>query len=180
MPSSLTRVLSSALGFSPCPPVSVFGTVSTDVISAGAFLGSMGSTSLWGQCPLLITFRGSRRSVCGRRPPRSPPYRLERRARRPLATMALAYPSSSPLRHIPHWCRNISLLPITYAFRPRLRGRLTLGRLALPRKPWAFGEGGFSPPLSLLTPALSLPCPSTAPHGTASRQGTLPYRSGAP
>ena len=29
MPSSFTRVLSSALGFSPCPPVSVCGTVST-------------------------------------------------------------------------------------------------------------------------------------------------------
>ena len=27
LPSSLTRVLSSALGFSPCPPVSVWGTV---------------------------------------------------------------------------------------------------------------------------------------------------------
>src|SRR5690606_39627896 len=28
LPSSFTRVLSSALGFSPCPPVSVSGTVS--------------------------------------------------------------------------------------------------------------------------------------------------------
>ena len=27
LPSSFTRVLSSALGFSPCPPVSVWGTV---------------------------------------------------------------------------------------------------------------------------------------------------------
>nr|ADI18282.1 hypothetical protein [uncultured Chromatiales bacterium HF0200_41F04] len=27
MPSSFTRVLSSALGYSPCPPVSVWGTV---------------------------------------------------------------------------------------------------------------------------------------------------------
>ena len=26
MPSSFTRVVSSALGFSPCPPVSVWGT----------------------------------------------------------------------------------------------------------------------------------------------------------
>jgi hypothetical protein len=30
--------------------------------------------------------------------------------------------------------------PIDYAFQPRLRGRLTLGRLPLPRKPRAFGE----------------------------------------
>ena len=39
-----------------------------------------------------------------------------------------------------HWYRNINLFPIDYAFPPRLRGRLTLSRLALPRKPWAFGE----------------------------------------
>ena len=38
------------------------------------------------------------------------------------------------------WCRNINLLSITYAFRPRLRDRLTLGRLTLPRKPWTHGE----------------------------------------
>ena len=37
------------------------------------------------------------------------------------------------------WYRNINLLAIGYAFRPRLRSRLTLGRLALPRNPWAFG-----------------------------------------
>src|SRR4029077_14902549 len=35
----------------------------------------------------------------------------------------------------PRWCRNINLLPIAYAFRPRLRHRLTLSRLPLPRKP---------------------------------------------
>ena len=38
------------------------------------------------------------------------------------------------------WLRNIDLIPIDYAFRPRLRGRLTLRRLALRRNPWAFGE----------------------------------------
>ena len=35
--------------------------------------------------------------------------------------------------------RNINLIPIDYAFRPRLRGRLTLGGLTWPRKPWTFG-----------------------------------------
>ena len=38
------------------------------------------------------------------------------------------------------WCRNIYLLPIDYAFQPRLRGRLTLRRLALRRNPWSFGD----------------------------------------
>ncbi len=42
LPSSLTWVLSSALGFSPRPPVSVCGTV-TDQPLLEAFLGSMGS-----------------------------------------------------------------------------------------------------------------------------------------
>ena len=40
--SSLTNVLSSALGFSPHPPVSVYGTVNL-YTSPAAFLGSMGS-----------------------------------------------------------------------------------------------------------------------------------------
>jgi hypothetical protein len=40
--SSLTRVLSSALGFSPRPPESVCGT-DTSLAPRGAFLGSMGS-----------------------------------------------------------------------------------------------------------------------------------------
>ena len=35
--------------------------------------------------------------------------------------------------------RNLNLLSIDYAFRPRLRSRLTRGRSALPRKPWIFG-----------------------------------------
>ena len=39
------------------------------------------------------------------------------------------------------WYRNINLLSIAYAFRPRLRSRLTLSRLALLRNPWAFGGG---------------------------------------
>ena len=43
------------------------------------------------------------------------------------------------------WYRNINLFSIAYAFRPRLRDRLTLSRLALLRKPWAFGERVFHP-----------------------------------
>ena len=39
-----------------------------------------------------------------------------------------------------NWPRNINLVPIDYAFRPHLRGRLTLRRLALRRNPWTFGE----------------------------------------
>ena len=38
------------------------------------------------------------------------------------------------------WCRNVGLLSIAYAFRPRLRVRLTLSGLTFLRKPWVFGE----------------------------------------
>ena len=43
------------------------------------------------------------------------------------------------------WYWNINQLCIDYAFRPRLSSRLTLGGLAFPRNPWAFG-GGVSHP----------------------------------
>ena len=36
--------------------------------------------------------------------------------------------------------RNIDLSSIGYAFRPRLRVRLTLGGFTVPRKPWVCGE----------------------------------------
>ena len=36
--------------------------------------------------------------------------------------------------------RNINRVPIDYAFRPRLRGRLTLRGLTLRRNPWTFGD----------------------------------------
>ena len=38
---------------------------------------------------------------------------------------------------------NIHPVPIDYAFRPRLRGRLTLRRLTLRRNPWTFGDSVF-------------------------------------
>ena len=40
-----------------------------------------------------------------------------------------------------HWLTNIHVIPIDYAFRPRLRDRLTLLRLTLSRNPWTFGGG---------------------------------------
>ena len=67
------------------------------------------------------------------------------------------------------WYRNINRLCIDYAFRPRLSSRLTLGGLAFPRNPWAFG-GGVSHP-SLATHACILTRPrSTTVHTAASLQ----------
>ena len=52
----------------------------------------------------------------------------------PIRLNNLRYPSLT-LR-----LRNINLIPIAYAFRPRLRGRLTLRGLALRRNPWTLSE----------------------------------------
>ena len=64
---------------------------------------------------------------------------------RPPCTLGLSLPVDSQpdiLRHsiAPiHKYRNINLLSIDYAFRPRLRFRLTPGGRACPGKPWTFG-----------------------------------------
>src|SRR3712207_4628955 len=41
--------------------------------------------------------------------------------------------------------RNINPISIIYAFRPRLRSRLTLPGRAVCRNPWAYGEGDSHP-----------------------------------
>ena len=58
-------------------------------------------------------------------------------AKRPLQSDKEEQPSQSVTSI---WPGNINPVPIDYAFRPRLRGRLTLLRLALSRNPWTFGE----------------------------------------
>ena len=66
-----------------------------------------------------------------------PPTGLNRDIQHP-ADLPFSVPPSLITHH--RWCRNINLFSITYAFRPRLRDRLTLSRLPLPRKPWTYGE----------------------------------------
>ncbi len=61
-------------------------------------------------------------------------------------------------------CRNLHLLSIGYALRPRLRSRLTQGRSALPWKPWIFGRKDSHLPLATHSGILS------------SRSSTAPYR----
>ena len=67
------------------------------------------------------------------------------------------FPGTAPLQHqsnkVLQFVRsvtttrptNINVVPIDYAFLPRLRGRLTLLRLTLSRNPWSFGEGVSHP-----------------------------------
>ena len=100
MPSSFNTLLSSALVYSTCPPVSVSGTV----YNGGAISWNLFAAST-----------------------------------NPIRTNDLRDPS-----HITRY-RNINLFPIDYPLRARLRGRLTLRRLALRRNPWSFGERASHP-----------------------------------
>ena len=74
-----------------------------------------------------------------------PPTDLDRHFRPPADLSLLRHPFAS--WSSPQWCRNIDLLSIGYAFRPRLRVRLTLSGLTFLRKPWVFG-GRVSRPSS--------------------------------
>ena len=130
LPSSLTWVLSSALGFSPRPPESVCGTVPYPSTQYAAFLGSMGSLTLLGKA------HRRRFSALGPRfIPTVPAYELEPPLPHGGSATLLRPCSAHSGRH-----GNINPFPITYASRPRLRGRLTLRGLPLRRKPWAYGE----------------------------------------
>src|SRR6187397_1460099 len=89
----------------------------------------------------------------------------------------IAYPVPPLVITVDTWYRNINLLSIAYACRPRLRSRLTLSRLALLRNPWAFG-GGVSHPSFVTRASILTSHASTA--GFRRRfagMGTLPYHS---
>jgi hypothetical protein len=76
-----------------------------------------------------------------------------------------------------HWYWNINQLSIDYVFRPRLRSRLTLGGLAFPRNPWAFGGRVSHPSLATHAGILTRVTSTTRLRGRFSRRTTLPYQS---
>ncbi len=77
------------------------------------------------------------------------------------AWVSLAYLVPPSVITVGTWYRNINRLSIAYAFRPRLRSRLTLSRLALLRNPWAFG-GGVSHASFVTRASILTSQPSTA------------------
>ena len=64
-----------------------------------------------------------------------------------------------------HWPTNINVVPIDYAFRPRLRDRLTLRRLTLRRNPWTFG-GSVSHTPVVTHVSIRTSDTSRCPHGS--------------
>ena len=75
------------------------------------------------------------------------------------------------------WYWNINQLCIDYAFRPRLSSRLTLGGLAFPRNPWAFGGGVSHPSLATHACILTRVRSTTGSHRRFAAHTTLPYHS---
>ena len=129
LPSSLTKVLPNALGFSPYLPVSVCGT-GTLFLDRGfswqcriSYFPSFGSPSL---------LRIHVRRIC---------LSNSLIAWTHMTSSAITYlPASPRLSNEIWWHWNFYQLSIAYALRPRLRSRLTLRGRAFLRKPWVFGE----------------------------------------
>ena len=176
LPSSLTIVLPIALVFSTHPPVSVCGTGSSRL--PRGFSWEHGLTHF--AQGFVRRLRPGRARFAARRPTRHHGD-VQNPAELPFS---VAPSVVAPLRR----CRNVCLLCVGYAFRPRLSSRLTLGGLALPRKPWVCGGGvshaalathasilppgrstGGRPPASPLTGC----SPTAAPCGAARRFGAM-------
>ena len=166
LPSSLTIVLSLALGFSPHLPVSVCGTGTSLLHSGFSWQREIGYFGTW--------FPPHHRSSlkCADLPTHKT-FCLDTQP-----TVCTSYPSASPpLSNKAWWCRNLNLLSIAYNARSRLRTRLTLRGRTFLRKPQIFG--GKDSHLAFATHANILTSiPSTTPYNAASasieRSSTIP------
>ena len=88
--------------------------------------------------------------------------------RQPLSNQTLA-------RTRTRWYWNINQLCIDYACRPRLSSRLTLGGLAFPRNPWAFGGGVSHPSFATHASILTRTRSTTGSHRRFTARSTLRY-----
>ena len=159
MPSSLAVIHSSTLGFSPHPPVSVYGTGRHALRARPLFL------QVWlpalSDCPKALgTVAFHFRYVL------QPPI--------PSGGGGVTSRSRSSLHD---GYRNINRFVIGFPFRVPLRSRLTLVRLALSRKPWVFGDA-VSTAFVVTHAYIFFSGRSSRPHGPPSAPtGMLPYHS---
>ena len=157
LPSSLTIVLSLALGFSPHLPVSVCGTGTLDLASGFSWQCEISCFSTLFPSPSHVRlattgFAWLSSSVLGHA----------------LPTACSAYPPASPLHlNNPRWYRNLNLLSIAYNFRSRLRSRLTLSGRTFLRNPQIFGGQDSHLPLATHANILSR-IKSSSPYSSPS------------
>jgi len=100
--------------------------------------------------------RGLARTRASPRPPDLPGGLIGSTLGPGLPSPGRASPYASFLRNTERY-GNVDPFPIDYAFRPRLRGRLTLGKIDFTLESLGFRRTGISPVFSLLMPASSLP-----------------------
>ena len=164
MPSSLTRVLSSALGYSPHLPESVYGTVSQFSMRFEAFPGSL---ELSTQTYLRISSPPSRRCNCVlflQLPPTGFHQLFHS-----LAGLSFSVTPPLQLTGTGLLTRSPSLTPFGLSLGPAYPARITLAQETLGlRRP------GFSPGLSLLMSAFSLPEPPNTLPSTLLRRRNAP------
>jgi hypothetical protein len=160
-------VISITLVFSTCPPVSVL--VRARASSLEAFLGGMAS----GTRRLRASWHRTSGYV-GPDLPRLTPTCLPQDYHR-LGSPSLPRPPIGQTEAT--WYRNINLLSIDYAFRPRLRSRLTLGRRTLPRNPWTIGGGDSHPSFVTHAGILTSHASTAGLHRRFTGVGTLSYRA---
>ena len=84
------------------------------------------------RAPRPVAFRSMSRRICLPEPPTG----LDRHFQSTAGLTSCVTPS---LKRRTASTGILNLFPITYAFRPWLRDRLTLGGRTLPRKPWDYG-----------------------------------------
>ena len=147
-------LLPPALGFSPHPPVSVYGTGTDHTIAA--FLDSWNHALPYFYFGPHHAFGLPGGFSCQTPTSLAPVFSF------PGCTVLLCPHSSDDSQY-----RNLNLLSIDYVFRPRLRPRLTQSRSALLWKPWIFGHKDSHLILATHSGILSS-IQSTAPSGTAS------------
>ena len=91
---------------------------------------------------------------------------------------AIPSPPCPPIgQTIPTWYGNINPLAIDYAFRPRLRSRLTLSRRTLLRKPWTIGGGDSHPSFVTHAGILTSQASTAGFRRRFTALGTLSYRA---
>ena len=157
LPSSLAVIHSSTLGFSPHPPVSVYGT-GRIALDAGWIFLPVWLPALSGcpKTPGTVGFQS--------------PYVLQRAIPSARGSVTPGSPSNPQCG-----LRNIDRINITCPSRVRLSTRLTLRRLTSLRKPWVFGV--ILSIIIIVTYAyIFFSSRSSTPHDAPSRlTGMLPY-----
>ena len=159
--------LSSTCGYSPRPPVSVYGTGACHLALSGFSREYAPRVYPLGLGLAVLSGLGS--------PGDFPPGALPTPLQRALPSARARFAPPSPLRSGSR-CRNLQRLPIGLALRLILRTRLTLIRLALIRNPWSSGGRVSRPPSRYLCLHLLFHPLQRASRPAFDANGMLPYR----